>query len=289
MKDYQPVKTGWELEKYKQAIKEGKEEEVFLGDGEFMIRHRESFFEGITDMEVLIRYCLFPLYEEGDRDIVRRTENILKDFVASGEINKLYQISQYFKIQKWLLSSYNNLPFIIELEQFVPIFFEKVVKIPLETESVRYGAVCAWMSETPEFLEYDKTTIDRIMNKLKELANRPQEVPSLEEIFPIELDPTKIDSIGVVENHLEMLLLDSNKWRKPLEKQHLLKLQEKLNNYIHFIESKQYVDSYGDDFTEKVINLTFQYAPSDNGLAFLVQVQKVLQPTDIRLKVVVPD
>ncbi|WP_392373017.1 DUF6572 domain-containing protein, partial [Streptococcus suis] len=48
-------------------------------------------------------------------------------------------------------------------------------------------------------------------------------------------------------------------------------------------------EGYGDDFTEKVINLTFQYAPSDNGLGFLVQVQKVLQPTDIRLKVVVPE
>ncbi|HEL1606994.1 TPA: hypothetical protein U0851_002011 [Streptococcus suis] len=103
------------------------------------------------------------------------------------------------------------------------------------------------------------------------------------------LEPTTIDSIGVVDGHLELLLADGNAWLPDTEQDHLLKLQEKLNNYIHFIESKQYVDSYGDDFTEKVINLTFQYAPSDNGLAFLVQVQKVLQPTDIRLKVVVPE
>ncbi|WP_024383295.1 DUF6572 domain-containing protein [Streptococcus suis] len=97
------------------------------------------------------------------------------------------------------------------------------------------------------------------------------------------------DSISVVDGHLELLLADGNEWLPDTEQDHLLKLQEKLNNYIHFIESKQYVDSYGDDFTEKVINLTFQYAPSDNGLAFLVQVQKVLQLTDIRLKVVVPE
>ncbi|WP_105208995.1 DUF6572 domain-containing protein [Streptococcus suis] len=105
----------------------------------------------------------------------------------------------------------------------------------------------------------------------------------------IVLESTSIDSIGVVDGHLELLLADGNEWLPDTEQDHLLKLQEKLNNYIHFIESKQYVDSYGDDFTEKVINLTFQYAPSDNGLAFLVQVQKVLQPTDIRLKVVVPE
>nr|WP_249116143.1 DUF6572 domain-containing protein [Streptococcus oriscaviae] len=62
-----------------------------------------------------------------------------------------------------------------------------------------------------------------------------------------------------------------------------------LNNYIHFIESKQYVDSYGDNFDKKIINITFQYSPSDNGLAFLAQVQKILQPTDISLKTVLPE
>ncbi|CYX02418.1 hypothetical protein HO757_04215 [Streptococcus suis] len=105
----------------------------------------------------------------------------------------------------------------------------------------------------------------------------------------IVLDTATIDSIGVVDGHLELLLADGNAWLPETEQDHLLKLQEKLNNYIHFIESKQYAEGYGDDFIEKVINLTFQYAPSDNGLAFLVQVQKVLQPTDICLKVVVPE
>ncbi|MGQ7483286.1 Imm59 family immunity protein [Streptococcus suis] len=104
----------------------------------------------------------------------------------------------------------------------------------------------------------------------------------------IFLDTDKVDAIGVVDGALELLLTDPNHWFVKDEQDHLLKLQEKLNNYIYFIESKQYAEGYGDDFTEKVINLTFQYAPSDNGLAFLVQVQKVLQPTDIRLKVVVP-
>ncbi|HFU4122114.1 TPA: Imm59 family immunity protein [Streptococcus suis] len=105
----------------------------------------------------------------------------------------------------------------------------------------------------------------------------------------IQLVTDTIDAIGVVDGALELLLADPNHWFVKDEQDHLLKLQEKLNNYIHFIESKQYVDSYGDDFTEKVINLTFQYVPSDNGLAFLVQVQKILQLTDIRLKVVVPE
>lgn len=105
----------------------------------------------------------------------------------------------------------------------------------------------------------------------------------------IMIHTSAIDSLGIVDGHLELLLADGNEWLPDTEQDHLLKLQEKLNNYIHFIESKQYVEGYGDDFKEKVINLTFQYPPSDNGLAFLVQVQKVLQATDIRLKVVLPE
>ena len=69
----------------------------------------------------------------------------------------------------------------------------------------------------------------------------------------------------------------------------LVILQEKMNNYIHFLESKQYVARYGDSFDKKVIHITFQYSPSDNGLAFLAAVQKVLQPTDMSLKVELPE
>ncbi|HEL2651271.1 TPA: hypothetical protein U1374_001895 [Streptococcus suis] len=127
-------------------------------------------------------------------------------------------------------------------------------------------------------------------NKLNKQLGLPSDYSSpLWDECAIQLVTDTIDAIGVVDGVLELLLADPNHWFVKDEQDHLLKLQEKLNNYIHFIESKQYVDSYGDDFTEKVINLTFQYAPSDNGLAFLVQVQKVLQPTDIRLKVVVPE
>ncbi len=40
---------------------------------------------------------------------------------------------------------------------------------------------------------------------------------------------------------------------------------------------------------KKVIHITFQCSPSDNGLSFLTAVQKVLQPTDMSLKVELPE
>ena len=104
-----------------------------------------------------------------------------------------------------------------------------------------------------------------------------------------ELEPSELDAIGIVDNHLELLLVDPVGWQEEIEAVHLEILQEKINNYIHFLESKQYVERYGDSFDKKVIHITFQYSPSDNGLAFLATVQKTLQNTDMSLKVELPD
>jgi len=107
----------------------------------------------------------------------------------------------------------------------------------------------------------------------------------LKKAISLELKPTELDAIGIVDSHLELLLVDPVGWEEEIEVVHLEILQEKMNNYIHFLESKQYVARYGDKFDKKVIHIKLQYSPSDNGLTFLEAVQKVLQPTDMSLKV----
>ena len=109
------------------------------------------------------------------------------------------------------------------------------------------------------------------------------------QVIVSKLKPSELDSIGVVDSHLELLLVDPVGWQEETEAVHLEILQEKLNNYIYFLESKQYVERYGDNFDKKVIHITFQYSPSDNGLAFLATVQKTLQNSDMSLKVELPE
>ena len=104
-----------------------------------------------------------------------------------------------------------------------------------------------------------------------------------------ELEPSELDAIGIVDSHLELLLVDSVGWEEEIEAVHLEILQEKINNYIYFLESKQYVARYGDKFDKKVIHVAFQYSPSDNGLAFLAAAQKTLQNTDMSLKIELPE
>lgn len=164
-------------------------------------------------------------------------------------------------------------------------------------ELMNYAQYGFWKSKkqyTQE--ESDKIFIrnnpDLIFNDLSD----NQKIFSSEEFTQIvtqaivsKLKPSELDAIGVVDSHLELLLVDPIGWEEEIEAVHLKILQEKINNYIHFLESKQYVDRYGDSFDKKVIQITFQYSPSDNGLAFLAAVQKVLQPTDMSLKVELPE
>ena len=139
---------------------------------------------------------------------------------------------------------------------------------------------------------YFRSTPTRILvnpSSVKRLFSNQEFGELLNKAIFSELNPTELDSIGTVENHLELLLVDPLEWQEEIEAVHLEILQEKMNNYIYFLESKQYVERYGDHFDKKVIYITFQNSPSDNGLAFLAEVQKVLQPTDMSLKVELPE
>ncbi|WP_314578234.1 DUF6572 domain-containing protein [uncultured Streptococcus sp.] len=164
-------------------------------------------------------------------------------------------------------------------------------------ELMNYAQYGFWKSKkqfTQE--ESDKIFIrnnpDLIFNDLSDNKKifSPEEFRQLAtQAISSELKPTELDAICTVDNHLELLLVDPIDWQEEIEAVHLEILQEKLNNYIYFLESKQYVARYGDSFDKKVIHITFQYSPSDNGLAFLAAVQKVLQPTDMSVKVELPE
>ena len=277
---------------YREIMKEGKEAEVFLGtEAKYCFRQRDSYEVESTDIGVLMEYCLYPLYAEGDRDIARRTFDILKDFSLSIDLMKLKKVTQYISIQNWFLTKYSNLPFVIETDELVRNIIESISKLSDEQKrTYTYERLCNVLDRSPLYRQCDEEKVEKILKEFKEkYYNPPKVVETIKTAETIELDVTSIDAMGVSDDHLELLLIDENKWIESLEEEHLLKLQEKLNNYIYFLESKQYVERYGDKFDKKVIHITFQYSPSDNGLAFLAAAQKTLQNTDMSLKVELPD
>ena len=286
-KDYQNF-----VKHYLEVMRERKEAQAFLGtEVKYRFRQRDSYELDSTDIGVLMDYCLYPLYVEGDRDIARRTFDILKDFSLSIDLMKLKKVTQYISIQNWFLTEYSNLPFVIETDELVRNIIESISKLSDEQKRVwTYQGLCNVLERNPLYRQCDEEKVEKILKEFKEkYYNPPEVVGFIKTDEKIELDVTSIDAMGVSDDHLELLLIDENKWIESLEEEHLLKLQEKLNNYIYFLESKQYVERYGDKFDKKIIHITFQYSPSDNGLAFLAAVQKVLQPTDMSLKVELPE
>ena len=277
---------------YRSVMEEGKEEEAFLGtDAKYRIRERDSYYVDSTDIGVLMEYCLYPLYVEGDRDIARRTFNILKYFSLSVDLVKLDKVTDYISMQGSRLRRYTSLPFVIETDELVRNIIESISKLSDEQKrTYTYERLCNVLDRSPLYRQCDEEKVEKILKEFKEkYYNPPKVVETIKTAETIELDVTSIDAMGVSDDHLELLLIDENKWIESLEEEHLLKLQEKLNNYIYFLESKQYVERYGDKFDKKVIHITFQYSPSDNGLAFLAEVQKVLQPTDMSFKIELPE
>ena len=277
---------------YREIMKEGKEAEVFLGtEPKYRFRQRDSYDVNSTDIGVLMEYCLYPLYVEGDEDIARRTFDILKDFSLSTDLVKLDKVTAYISMQGSRLRRYTSLPFVIETDELVRNIIESISKLSDEQKrTYTYERLCNVLDRSPLYRQCDEEKVEKILKEFKEkYYNPPKVVETIKTVEKIELDVTSIDAMGVSDDHLELLLIDENKWIESLEEEHLLKLQEKLNNYIYFLESKQYVARYSDSFDKKVIHITFQYSPSDNGLAFLAAVQKVLQPTDMSLKVELPE
>ena len=277
---------------YREIMKEGKEAEVFLGtEPKYRFRQRDSYDVNSTDIGVLMEYCLYPLYVEGDEDIARRTFDILKDFSLSTDLVKLDKVTDYISMQGSRLRRYTSLPFVIETDELVRNIIESISKLSDEQKrTYTYERLCNVLDRSPLYRQCDEEKVEKILKEFKEkYYNPPKVVETIKTVEKIELDVTSIDAMGVSDDHLELLLIDENKWIESLEEEHLLKLQEKLNNYIYFLESKQYVERYGDKFDKKVIHITFQYSPSDNGLAFLAVVQKTLQNTDMSLKVELPE
>ena len=167
---------------------------------------------------------------------------------------------------------------------------------PTGKELMNYAQYGFWKSQkqytqdesTKLFIENNPSFILKNPQNSRRLFSAEEFTQIVTQAIVSKMKPSELDAIGIVDNHIELLLVDSVGWQEEIEAVHLEILQEKINNYIHFLESKQYVERYGDKFDKKIIHITFQYSPSDNGLAFLAAVQKVLQPTDMSLKVELP-
>ena len=98
------------------------------------------------------------------------------------------------------------------------------------------------------------------------------------------LEVNQLDGVGLDERNDERLLLfisDHLDWKD--EDSHIELLNEKLNNYYHYIMSGQYKSQWR-QVSEFVICIAFQYGLSDNADKFLGVVAERLATKNIYIE-----
>ena len=166
---------------YREIMKEGKEAEVFLGtEAKYRFRQRDSYELDSTDIGVFMEYCLYPLYVEGDRDIARRTFEILKDFSLSVDLVKLDKVTDYISMQGSRLRRFTSLPFVIETDELVRNIIESISKLSDEQKrTYTYEGLCNVLERNPEYRQYDAEKVEKILKEFKEKYYNPPKVVEL--------------------------------------------------------------------------------------------------------------
>jgi len=101
-------------------------------------------------------------------------------------------------------------------------------------------------------------------------------------------DINKVDGIAVSEDGKELFLLitDHMSWKNEYE--HLIKLQDKVNSYISYLESEQYKELYPDkQFLAYCIEIHFKYSITENCSKFIQVVNNQLSESSIKIKAII--
>lgn len=93
-----------------------------------------------------------------------------------------------------------------------------------------------------------------------------------------------IDSVAYESDILILQLYDHLDFEDEFEYDHMIMLQDKLNTYIWYIDSKQYQDTYcGKEFLHFVINIFFMFEPTELCKRFLENTNLKLSDVNIHI------
>lgn len=99
-----------------------------------------------------------------------------------------------------------------------------------------------------------------------------------------------IDGIAYEGNKLILQIYDHLEFDDEIVQDHLFMLQDKLNAYIWFVDSKQYEETYPDaSLSVYEIQIKFKYQPSDFCIEYLNHVNNKLGSMNITVMFEVTD
>ena len=93
---------------------------------------------------------------------------------------------------------------------------------------------------------------------------------------------------GSCEWESGLLIIDTCDWKYE-EMNILICFEDKLNNYLLYLDSKQYVQKYGDNFNEIIISIHFMYDLVENAVKYLNVVSQQLPEAGYTLHIHLPN
>ena len=108
-------------------------------------------------------------------------------------------------------------------------------------------------------------------------------------------NPNIIDGIAIDKerNAIVLLLTDHLLWEGEdalSEFEHLNLLQDKINAYISYLESRQYEETYPtEQFSFAIIEIHFKYSVTENCEKFLNKVQNQIGQLGIKIEAIIAD
>lgn len=146
---------------YLKAVENKCEKECFIGNEvEYRMTSRESAFSSITDPAVLLEYCVYPLYINGDKEIGTRIQAILRELVSKANIIGIYQAVRFIYIQDRFIKKYEKLPMIVDVSGIVRGLLCEVEKLREQMKEYREG----------EFALYPKNMYELVQGMLKKIG-----------------------------------------------------------------------------------------------------------------------
>nr|WP_240187039.1 DUF6572 domain-containing protein [Streptococcus lutetiensis] len=142
------------------------------------------------------------------------------------------------------------------------------------------------MSILKDFLRSDKAKV--LINKSENVSNS-KDYLKLKEILESNISTTTIDHWEIETQQLNLYVIDSVPWDKLIEYEHILTLRVKLDNYLNFIKSKQYIKICGTNFTKINFGVALKYKPTEAAIDFLNKTKKNLANEGISLEIILDE
>lgn len=139
---------------YLKARKEKKELKCFIGiDKNYRVLSRDSYFDNISDMDIILESCIYPLYTKGYIEIKDEVQKIVESMINSNDVLQIFQVFNLIMSQEIEMRMYSNIPFQIDFSTNIDKLLEKKNELKLQMKNYKENGFERYNESMWDFVE----------------------------------------------------------------------------------------------------------------------------------------